>query len=412
VSPSPEEPGSTEARGASQRSRIMYRWDRLRGLGVGLAETTWQVFALLVAIRVFSADDSLKQFIPAGAGIGLLLTPVTLALASRTQWTLARLISVLWVGVALAIAGMVVAPGVGVFIACILIMQVLASQTMPFLTSLYSRNYRVHERGSKLSTTFVLGSSLSIGFGFLGGKLLDWRVEFYPVIFLLGLAGALIAAFACSRMPSTKANELQTRDILHSLSIAWKDKLFAIILSAWMLMGLGNLMLIPLRVEYLANPAYGVNATNAQISILLVSIVLTFRVLSTKIWGWFFDRINVMTLRVVLNMVFMISIACFFFTRNFILMSIGCALLGVAFGGGGIMWTLYVTKIAPPDRVVHYMSVHGFLTGLRMTAAPFIGYTVIQLSHPATAAWIAMLLISVSTLIFLPLRPLIETRKT
>jgi MFS family permease len=192
--------------------------------------------------------------------------------------------------------------------------------------------------------------------------------------------------------------------------VAWEDKLFGAVLIAWMLMGLGNLMLIPLRVEYLANPEYGINATNAQISIILVSVVLTFRVLSTKIWGFFFDRMNVITLRIILNILFVISIVLFFFSTNLYIMSLGTALLGMAFGGGGIMWTLYVTKIAPPDKVTVYMSVHGFLTGMRMTIAPFIGYSLLAWISPRETAWIAISLIFASTLIFIPLRPLIEAK--
>jgi predicted MFS family arabinose efflux permease len=169
-------------------------------------------------------------------------------------------------------------------------------------------------------------------------------------------------------------------------------------------------MMIPIRVEYLANPIYGINASNAQISMLLISVVLLFRVISTKFWGLLFDSVNVVNLRIILNTVFAASICSFFFTTNIWLIGFGCALLGTGFGGGGILWTLYVTKIAPPDKVASYMSVHGFLTGVRMAAAPFIGYTIVQYTHPAFAAWVALVLIGISIILFLPLRPLIDAK--
>jgi hypothetical protein len=49
---------------------------------------------------------------------------------------------------------------------------------------------------------------------------------------------------------------------------------------------------------------------------------------------------------------------------------IGMILLGVSFSGGNVAWSLWVTKIAPPDLVADYMAVHTFMTGLRGIVAP------------------------------------------
>lgn len=387
-----------------------YFWDRFRGAGQGLTETCWQVFALLVAIRVFEADESIKQFIPAGLGIGFLLSPIGLGIANRLNLRISRIISILWIAVAVALAGMTLAPGVFLFVFFIALAQIVASQGIPMMTHLYSTNYPSNMRGGRLSTTFVIASSVGIGFGYLGGELLDWNVGYYPAIFSVGIAAALLAAFSTWHIPSEMAWTLQSRNPLRSMAIAWQDRLFGLMLTAWMLMGLGNLMMIPIRVEYLANPAYGINASNTQISALLISTVLAFRLISTKIWGFFFDRINVVVLRISLNLVFAASIIFFFFTDQLWLIAIGCALLGTAFGGGGILWALYVTKIAPPEEISSYMSVHSFLTGVRMAIAPIIGYSVTEYTHPVFAAWIALVLIGLSTIIFLPLKPLIDAK--
>lgn len=390
--------------------RNTYLWDRVRGAGQGLGETCWNVFALLVAIRVFHADESIKQFIPAGLGLGLLLSPIGLSIANRIDRPVATIVSTLWIGVAAALAGMALSGSIIPFVLCVAMAQILVSQGVPMLTHLYSENYPSNQRGSRLSTTFIIGSLAGIGFGYAGGKILDFDVNLYPVIFVIGFTAALLSAWACRRIPSESAHTLRSRHPLRSLVIAWQDRLFRNMLIGWMLIGLGNLMMIPIRVEYLANPIYGINASNAQISMLLISVVLAFRVISTKIWGMLFDSVNVITLRIILNTVFAVSICVFFFTSNIWLIAIGCALLGTGFGGGGILWTLYVTKVAPPDKVASYMSVHGLLTGVRMAAAPFIGYTVVHYTHPAFAAWLALLMIGISNLVFLPLRPQIDAK--
>jgi len=391
-------------------ARKTYFWDRLKGAGNGLTETCWRVFALLVAIRYFEADESIKQFIPAGLGIGMLLSPVALGLANHLKTRISKLLACLWVGVALSFLGMVFAPSVVVFVLLCGLAQISASVGLPMQTHLYSANYTPQTRGSRLSTSFLIASFTGIGFGFLGGKVLDWNVNAYPAVFAVGILGALLCTYALSRIPSEAALTMRSRNPIRNLALAWEDRLFGVMLFAWMLMGLGNLMLIPIRVEYLANPEYGINATNTQISFLLISTVLTFRLLSTKIWGYLFDRINVISLRICLNLVFMGSIVFFFFTDRLWVMAIGCALLGTAFGGGGILWNLYVTKIAPAEKVSAYMSVHSFTTGLRMALAPFLGYAAVSLSHPSFAAWIALLMMGISTLIFIPLKPLIEAK--
>ena len=391
-------------------SRQTYLWDRVRGAGQGIIETTWQVFALLVAIRYFNADSSIKQFIPAGQGIGLLLTPLGLILANRLSLPIASILSRLTLGVAATLVAMAFAPSVGLFVLCVILAQIVASQGAPLMTHLYAVNYPSNQRGSRLSMTFIVGSLVAIVFGYLGGRLLDFNIDLYPVIFLASMTAALLSAWALRRIPSEQAPTLQVPRPLASLVIAWQDTLFRRMLIGWMLIGTGNLMLIPIRVEYLANPAYGVNASNATISALLVSTVLAFRVLSTRAWGVLFDRINVVTLRILINTTFMLSILLFFFSDRIWVIAIGCALLGMAFGGGGIMWTLYVTKVAPTDRVASYMSVHTFLTGVRMAMAPFIGYAVLTFAHPSVAAWIALALIGSSTFVFLPLRRLIEAK--
>ncbi len=391
-------------------TRRTYFWDRVRGAGQGLGETTWHVFALLVAIRVFEADESIKQFIPAGLGIGLLFSPLGLSLANRLSWPIATVVSRIWIGVALCLAGMALSKSILPFVIMVGLAQVLASQAVPMMTHLYSENYPPNQRGSRLATTFVIGSLSGIVFGYLGGKLLDIDEALYPWIFVIGILAAGLASWASRHIPSESAHSLQSRDVMASLRVAWQDTLFRKMLAGWMLIGLGNLMLIPIRVEYLANPIYGINASNAQISALLISVVLTFRVLSTKFWGALFDKVNVVTLRITLNFVFSASIIAFFFTDKLWIIGIGCALLGTAFGGGGILWTLYVTKIAPPDKVASYMSVHGLLTGVRMALAPFIGYSVVHYTHPTFAAWIALVIIAASIIIFLPLRPLIDAK--
>jgi MFS family permease len=72
------------------------------------------------------------------------------------------------------------------------------------------------------------------------------------------------------------------------------------------------------------------------------------------------------------------GIAVFFATHDVRWMLAGAAIHGFAQSGGDIIWQLWVTKIAPPDRVSHYMSLHTLNTGIRGVVAPFAGYWILR----------------------------------
>ena len=182
--------------------------------------------------------------------------------------------------------------------------------------------------------------------------------------------------------------------------LIWEDRLFGFLLGSWMLLGLGNLIALPIRVEYLADPAYGVDASNTSIAILMLVVPSTARILSTKMWGHFFDRLHFVTTRNLLNIFFLASIACFFFTTNIYILALAMAFQGMAFGGGRIFWSLWVTKIAPDEKASSYMSIHMALTGLRGTLAPFIGYAILSRSSPSNVGIAGMVLIIVSIVLF------------
>jgi predicted MFS family arabinose efflux permease len=162
-----------------------------------------------------------------------------------------------------------------------------------------------------------------------------------------------------------------------ALRYARTDKLFRHALICWMIMGFGNLMMIPIRVEYLTNPVYGLEQNALTIATLILVIPNVFRLLLNPFWGRLFDRINFFLLRAVLNLFFAVGILIFFNSDTLLGMAIGQIFFGIAHAGGDIAWGMWVTKLAPPNRVADYMSVHTFFTGVRGVLAPIIGFSVL-----------------------------------
>ena len=71
----PKDPGDV--------ARQTFRWDLLRGSMQGFVEACMVTFTLLVAIRVFDAPDMLKAILPGSYSLGLLVSPLTIVLASK-----------------------------------------------------------------------------------------------------------------------------------------------------------------------------------------------------------------------------------------------------------------------------------------------------------------------------------------
>ena len=72
-------------------------------------------------------------------------------------------------------------------------------------------------------------------------------------------------------------------------------------------------------------------------------------------------------------------------------------MLGIAFAGGSIAWTLWVTKYAPPGKVAAYMSVHVGLTGIRGAIGPMIGFWAVGHIGQINMGLISLALMVVAT---------------
>ncbi|MFP4157214.1 MAG: MFS transporter [Opitutales bacterium] len=377
-----------------------FRRDLLKAPAYGILEAGWAAFALVVAIRYFDASETHKAFIAGAGPIGFLVAPLTLSLAASLRARPSIACMVVFALSGFLLIGASLGATLLFFTLFAVISQMAAVQHGPLMLQIYTENYASNERGSRMTSPFILTAAFSILFAYFGGALLDWKIAAYPALFLVMAGAALIAAYACFGMPSSALSREHVGNPWQNISLIWKDRFFGYLLGSWMLLGLGNLVALPVRIDYLARPEYGIHADNTTIALLMVIIPAATRILSTKIWGRLFDRLHFVTTRNLLNLFFLLSIGLFFFSQNLILLGLAMSLQGVAMGGGKIIWNLWVTKIAPDKKAASYMSVHMALTGLRGTLAPFLGYWILSQSSPSVVAYFGMSLISVSIVLF------------
>jgi predicted MFS family arabinose efflux permease len=169
-----------------------------------------------------------------------------------------------------------------------------------------------------------------------------------------------------------------------------------------MLLGVGNLMMVPLRVEYLADPTHGLSLSEAEVAVFLTTVPNLARLVGSMIWGRLFDAMNFFTLRAALNVCFMLAILSFFSSSTWVGLTLSAAIFGFSNSGGDVAWNLWVTKFAPADRVPDYMAVHTFFTGVRGLLAPACAYLLLEHYSLMTISWISIGLMGSSVVLLIP----------
>jgi MFS family permease len=277
-----------------------------------------------------------------------------------------------------------------------------AASAIPLFTHIYQENYPEKQRGRLFSRTVMIRIASAAGFSELAGYALSEHFEYFWVLLLVFSAALAFGGFCLAHIPSHPIHDDGGAHPFRAMRFVRDDQIFRRTLFCWMLMGFANLMMIPLRVEYLANPKYNLRLTVGMIALLTGVIPNLARLVLSPIWGHLFDRMNFFTLRVTLNCGFAIGILTFFVSNSFAGLVIGAIIFGVANAGGDVAWSLWVTKFAPPGRVADYMSVHTFFTGVRGVLAPLVAFTLVQRLSLGILAGISAALIVAASLLLLP----------
>lgn len=305
---------------------------------------------------------------------GLLCGPLSVYLVKRLNLTASKGIHYLFVIGSLAYLLSTLFPFKVIFIICAFISGITVSSAIPLFTHNYQNNYSKERRGSLYSKTNTIRVAFSALFGFLAGKLLSQNLNYFPFILIIFAICQAVSAFLVNKIPSTKISEDEEHTLWHGFRYIKEDRVFKYTLICWMLMGFGNLMMIPLRVEYLANPKYGLNLSPSKIALYVAVIPSLARLFMSQFWGKLFDKVNFFRLRIVLNLCFATGIITFFTSDTSIGFLIGAIVFGISQAGGDVAWSLWVTKFAPPHLVSDYMGVHTFMTGVRGLLAPIVGF--------------------------------------
>jgi predicted MFS family arabinose efflux permease len=384
--------------------------DVIRSIPLGVILPLETSLLLTIAIKHFDASGLTKGLIAAGGGFGLLIAPAITALARRHGFTA--------MAMAMAMASLVALIGavgftlaavdhVGLFVAGSLLGLTAVNASYPLMIFTYQRNFPALERGKRVGRGLVMKVAVSAPLAVAMGAWLTDRPQLWWLVVLTGALAAVALAWLYRRIPSEQLDDVDEVGadrlrLFPHFELMQEDRQLRLTLFAWMLMGFGNLMLVPLRVEYLAQPEYGIEADAALIMILTVAIPAVMRLVTTPVFGRLFDRMSFFASRIMINLLFALYVAAFFTGSSRAGLVIGSITLGIAIAGGDLMWMLWVTKFAPKHRVADYMGLHTFFTGIRAVLAPLLAFMVIGVLPLEVIAITAAILMVISSAILVP----------
>lgn len=384
------------------RTRTTYFYELWRSATAGIIETAGSTFLLTIAVKQFAAGSVTKGIVAGAGSLGLLLSPLVVSFVTTRGWRTSLAASRILAAGAVSFLFASLLPSLETFVLGSVIGMATSAAVIPLLTQMYQDNYPEKERGRLFSRTVMVRIAMAAGFSKLAGDALDGHIDQYRWL-LLVFAGALaVASFCLSRCPTQPILSDGGAHPFRAMRFVRDDALFRRTLICWMLMGFANLMMLPLRVEYLANPKYNQAVAVGTIALVTGVIPNLARLALSPVWGYLFDHMNFFALRVTLNIGFAIGIFTFFTSNSFAGLVTGAIVFGISNAGGDVAWSLWVTKFAPPGRVADYMSVHTFLTGVRGVAAPlFAFYFAATVSLGVMAAFSAGLIL-LATLLLVP----------
>ena len=201
--------------------------------------------------------------------MGLLLSPLVVSAVERAGWATARTASGMAIAGGICFLFMAAFPFVPVFIIGSALTMAASSAAIPLLTQMYQENYPERKRGQLFSKTVMIRIGTAAFFSELAGRVLTHDIRHWRRLLLVFAAAYFCSAYCLSRCPSRPLTASGGSHPFRALRFVREDSLFRHTLICWMLMGFANLMMLPLRVEYLANPKYGLGLTSGEIAFLV-----------------------------------------------------------------------------------------------------------------------------------------------
>lgn len=303
--------------------------------------------------------------------------------------------------------------GGALFVTQLAMTQIFLSGVVTVRTALWKHNYPKEYRGRITSRLQVIRLIPSIATMFCAAAVFDRDPStycyIYPLVALCGAAGIILlqrmqvrGEKAQMRRLEDEANNGLSEGLAEPFSLAailwpgnvlgemkrvlWEDKRFARYCGALMLIGMGNLMVVPVMVIIVTQ---ALDMTYMASLALLEIVPRGVMMLALYRWAPYFDRVGVVRFRVANGACWLTCLVLGTLGAAAVVHSdrlgpssaaIAVALFalchvfkGLGFGSGALAWNLGHLHFARPHEAEVYMGIHVTLTGLRGLIMPLLG---------------------------------------
>ncbi|MDR3117438.1 MAG: hypothetical protein LBT98_02615 [Puniceicoccales bacterium] len=381
-----------------------YFFDSLRHLFQGALDSAFLTICLLISIRVFHAPNGLKSVLSSLTWLGGALAPALTRLAARSGRPAARIGALLFFAIGCCFLGAARAQSFILFLLPVACASVCYRAEGSVLIGMYAANYGAEQRASRLALGLTLSALLAVALGQIGGIALDRDLANHRPLLQVIAACSWCCSLCLLAIPSPPVRRPSGQPWRGYLPFLWKDPTFGRLTLHFCLVGIAYQMLVPIRMEYLANGRYGMDLANGRVMLLAWVVPNLARVASTQLFGFLFDRFRLIPLRIANNLLTFAAFWIFFHGKNFGTLILGAGCMGMAMAGSYVFHSLWISKVAPEERLPAYMSLYLLVTGVRSMVAPLLAYALLAVLSPTGVANFAGLLIAWSTLGFWRLR--------
>ncbi|MDX2131207.1 MAG: MFS transporter [Planctomycetota bacterium] len=318
-----------------------------------------------------------------------------------------RLINLLQVGVIAAIAALAFMPrsGAGLMglVALALTARVCWSGIITLRPTVWRSNYPREMRAQMVGRLSIIQAVVIAAGGAALGYALDVDRTWHRPAVLGACAVAAAAVVATSRQRVRRERQLLARERegarpmapWHGVAVVWKvlraDRRYAQFMLCMFVLGFGNLMISPILAIVLREQ-FGLTYFR---SILLTSTVqMATQVVAIPVWARLLDRAHIVRFRAWHGWTFVG--AGVLLVTGAATHTLGCfvaasVVLGIAYAGGTLAWSLGHVDFSPPSETSRYMATHVTLNGVRGLIAPITAVTIyesLKASGADAAPWV------------------------
>lgn len=392
-------------------SNNIFRIERKRALGLGVLQPFFDVALMLLVLQRFPEIRplSVTLLVVACRAPMLLAYPLSIVV-QRNHWSLKKVFVFFHSLSCISLSLIFFVPGTGVLILLTLLAATPLHILHPLQSHLY-QNFPSERRGRGVSKILLLQVLAALMTGLVFSLSEKYLNDFYLLnrfslaeslqVLLVVFASAWGLVFAL-KLPDENIDKLKSQSLLSAFRLLQARPLIFWFLLSWFFLGVANLWILPFRPNLLVEEQFGFIYPDNTVFIILVLIPEFFRLIGMQFLMSRVDRIPVIRIRLFSNLLFVAYIACFFLGTSIHLHVMGMIFFGLAIGTGNVLWKAWVNKLATHDEAPLLMGLHSFLTGLRMSFSPFLGYWVLSHWGPSRAGILSLMLMGISLILLIP----------